>query len=131
MMSQRSRGACSALRISRMSEASLGSWSRATRTSSSEFCTGMYTLAIQVRNCTSKTLAFLSIISKNFSTRIAEKKKNEEEEEEGYTTDKDYSKCCFFRLLARFILVTPVGGEEVAVLFCTICKRSLSFYMYL
>lgn len=46
MMSQRSRGACSALRMSRMSEASLGSWSRATLTSSSEFCTGMYTDAI-------------------------------------------------------------------------------------
>lgn len=46
MMSQRSRGACSALRMSRMSEASRGSWSRATLTSSSEFCTGMYTDAI-------------------------------------------------------------------------------------
>lgn len=46
MMSQRSRGACSALRISRISEASLGSWSSATLTSSSEFCTGMYTQAI-------------------------------------------------------------------------------------
>ncbi|KAL4555000.1 hypothetical protein LXL04_037610 [Taraxacum kok-saghyz] len=46
IMSQRSRGACSALRISRISVASLGSWSRATRTSSSEFCTGIYTKAI-------------------------------------------------------------------------------------
>lgn len=46
MMSQRSRGACSALRISRISEASRGSWSSTTLTSSSEFWTGMYTLAI-------------------------------------------------------------------------------------
>ena len=45
-MSQRSRGACSALRISRISEASLGSWSRLTLTSSSEFWTGIYTDAI-------------------------------------------------------------------------------------
>lgn len=48
-MSQISRGACSALRISTISEASLGSWSRATLTSSSEFCTGMYTDAIASR----------------------------------------------------------------------------------
>uniref|UniRef100_A0A0A9FBE2 Uncharacterized protein n=1 Tax=Arundo donax TaxID=35708 RepID=A0A0A9FBE2_ARUDO len=46
MMSQRWSGACSALRMSRMSEASCGSWSSATRTSSSVPCTGMYTLAI-------------------------------------------------------------------------------------
>lgn len=47
MMSQTSRGACSAFRMSRMSEASLGSWSRETLTSSSEFWTGMYTHAMQ------------------------------------------------------------------------------------
>lgn len=45
-VSQRLRGACSAFRMSRMSVASLGNCSNATRTSSEVFCTGMYTHAI-------------------------------------------------------------------------------------